>query len=125
MVRIPYEWNIVFNNFASIMVPMMFFSMIIVNVLALAYRFKNIFTKDRNKHKLIRAHQLIFIFIAACFIGIVYITDIDLTFMSELERTMYLQTLEVVKWIVTSAFIPLFIYILNNYKKLKDIENPK
>lgn len=30
--------------------------------------------------------------------------------MNEIERTMYLQTLEVVKWVVTSVFIPLFIY---------------
>ena len=40
--------------------------------------------------------------------------------MNEIERTMYLQTLEVVKWVVTSVFIPLFIYMLNNHKNAKD-----
>lgn len=40
--------------------------------------------------------------------------------MNETERTMYLQTLEVVKWVVTSVFIPLFIYMLNNHKNAKD-----
>lgn len=119
MVKIPYDWNIIFNNFASIMVPMMFFSIIIVNLLALAYRFKNIFTQDRNKQMLIRLHQLLFIFLASCYVGILYITDIELDFMSEMELTMYLETLEVVKWIVTSVFIPLFIYTMNNYKKSK------
>ncbi|MCF7930488.1 MAG: hypothetical protein K9L02_03145 [Acholeplasmataceae bacterium] len=117
MVTIPFDWNITFNNFASIMVPMVFFSLIIVNVLSLAYRLKNIITKDREKHKLIRLHQLLFIFIAACYVGILYITDIELDFMSELELTMYLETLEVVKWMITSVFIPLFIYTLNQFNK--------
>lgn len=35
--------------------------------------------------------------------------------MNDLERSMYLQTLEVVKWIVTSVFIPLFIYIATKF----------
>ena len=39
--------------------------------------------------------------------------------MNDLERSMYLQTLEVVKWIVTSVFIPLFLYTLSNLKKEK------
>lgn len=119
MVKIPYEWNITFNNFVSIMVPMVFFSIIIVNILAIAYRLKNIRTKDRDKHKLLRLHQLLFIFIASCYIGILYITDLELGFMSELELTMYLETLEVIKWLVMSVFIPLFIYAINNYKKSK------
>lgn len=117
MVKNPYEWNITLNNFVSIMVPMFFFSMIIVNILALVYRLKNIMTKDRDKHKLIRLHQLLFIFIASCYVGILYITDIELDFMNELELTMYLETLEVVKWMITSAFIPLFIYTLNQFNK--------
>lgn len=117
MVKTPYEWNITFNNFVSIMVPMFFFSMIIVNILALVYRLKNIMTKDRDKHKLIRLHQLLFIFIASCYVGILYITDIKLDFMNELELTMYLETLEVVKWMLTSVFIPLFIYTLNQFNK--------
>jgi hypothetical protein len=117
MIVIPFEWNITFNNLFSIVIPMLFYALLITNVFALTVRFKNIFTKDVNKHRIIRFHQLLFIFIASCFFGILYITDIDLSFMSELERTMYLQTFEVVKWIVTSVFIPLFIYTLNNYRK--------
>ncbi len=96
------------NNVLSIVIPMLFYALVITNIFALFIRFKNIFTKDVNKHRVIRLHQLLFIFIASCFFGILYITDIDLSFMSEVERTMYLQTLEVIKWIVTSAFIPLF-----------------
>lgn len=45
--------------------------------------------------------------------------------MNDVERTMYLQTLEVIKWIVTSAFIPLFLYTLNNYKRTTVIAKPK
>jgi len=119
IVVVPFHWNIVFNNLASISLPMLFFSLITINSLSVIFRIRNMMTKDRNKHKLIRIHQLLFILIASCFIGIVYLTDIDLSFMNDLERTMYLQTLEVVKWIVTSAFIPLFIYTLNNFKKTK------
>lgn len=122
MVIIPYTWGISFNNLASIMVPMIFFSLIVVNVLAVTYRIKNVFTKNRNKHKLFRLHQLLFIFIASCFLGILYITDINLSFMDEVRRTMYLQTLEVVKWIITSVFIPLFMFTLNNFKISKSIE---
>ncbi len=117
MIVIPFEWNITLNNLLSIVIPMLFYALLITNIFALAIRFKNIFTKDVNKHRIIRLHQLLFIFIASCFFGILYITDIDLSFMTELERTMYLQTLEVVKWIITSVFIPLFIYTLNNFKK--------
>lgn len=125
MINIPFEWNIVLNNMLSIVIPMLFYALIITNVFALFIRFKNILTKDVNKHRIIRLHQLLFIFIASCFFGILYITDIDIGFMSELERTMYLQTLEVIKWIVTSAFIPLFLYTLNNYKKISVVEKPK
>jgi hypothetical protein len=117
MILIPFEWNITLNNLLSIVIPMLFYALLITNLFALTVRFKNIFTKDVNKHRIIRLHQLLFIFIASCFFGILYITDIDLSFMTELERTMYLQTLEVVKWIITSVFIPLFIYTLNNFKK--------
>lgn len=84
-------------------------------------RVNNLFTKNKEKQKIIRLHQLLFIFIASCFIGILYITDIDLGFMSDLERSMYFQTLEVVKWIVTSVFIPLFLYTLNNLKSKKTV----
>jgi hypothetical protein len=117
MILIPFEWNITLNNLLSIVIPMLFYALLITNLFALTVRFKNIFTKDVNKHRIIRLHQLLFIFIASCFFGILYITDIDLSFMTELERTMYLHTLEVVKWIITSVFIPLFIYTLNNFKK--------
>jgi hypothetical protein len=117
MIVIPFEWDTTLNNLLSIVIPMLFYALLITNIFALAIRFKNIFTKDVNKHRIIRLHQLLFIFIASCFFGILYITDIDLSFMTELERTMYLQTLEVVKWIITSVFIPLFIYTLNNFKK--------
>ena len=121
MIVIPFEWNIVLNNLLSIVIPMLFYALIITNIFALFIRFKNIFTKDINKHRIIRLHQLLFIFITSCFFGILYLTDIDFSFMNELERTMYLQTLEVVKWIVTSAFIPLFLYTLNNFKKTKTV----
>lgn len=117
MIVIPFEWNISLNNLLSIVIPMLFYALLITNIFALTIRFKNIFTKDINKHKIIRLHQLLFIFIASCFFGILYITDIDMSFMTDLERSMYLQTLEVVKWIITSVFIPLFIYTLNNFKK--------
>jgi len=121
MVIIPYWSDITFNNLVSIMLPMLFFSIIVVNVLAVAFRLKNIFIKNREKHKLIRLHQLLFIFIASCYIGILYITDINIGFMNEFERIMYLQTLEVLKWIITSVFIPLFLYTISNYKKSKTV----
>lgn len=117
MIVIPFDWNITLNNLLSIVIPMLFYALLITNIFALAIRFKNIFTKVVNKHRIIRLHQLLFIFIASCFFGILYITDIDLSFMTELERTMYLQTLEVVKWVITSVFIPVFIFTLNNFKK--------
>ena len=119
LIIIPFQWDIVLNNFVSIILPMLFYALIITNVFALIIRFRNMMIKDREKHKIIRLHQLLFIFIASCFFGIIYLTDIDFGFMSELERNMYLQTLEIVKWIITSAFIPLFLYSLNNYKKAK------
>ena len=102
MIVIPFEWNITLNNLLSIVIPMLFYALLITNIFALVIRFKNIFTKDVNKHRIIRLHQLLFIFIASCFFRILYITDTDLSFMTELERTMYLQTLEVVKRIITS-----------------------
>jgi hypothetical protein len=119
MIVIPFEWNIILNNLLSITIPMVFFALVITNILALFVRFKNILTKDVNKHMVIRLHQILFIFIASCFFGILYLTDIDFSFMGEMERTMYLHTLEVVKWIITSAFIPMFLYTLNNFKKTK------
>jgi hypothetical protein len=126
MVTIPYEWDITFNNLLSIMFPMVFFSIVTVNIMAVLFRLKNGLTKDRNRHKIIRLHQLLFIFISFCYVGILYISDIDLTFINELERTMYLQTLEAVKWIVTSVFIPLFLYTLNNLRKpIQSIEKSK
>lgn len=127
MIVIPFEWNITINNLLSIIIPMLFYALLITNIFALVIRFKNILTKDINKHRIIRLHQLLFIFIASCFFGILYITDIDLSFMTVLERTMYLQTLEVVKWIITSVFIPLFIYTLNNFKKTtnKVVKRPR
>lgn len=120
IVQVPFHWNITFNNLASILLPTLFFSLITVNILSIVVRMKNIFTKDIDKQWIIRLDQIFFIFITSCFIGIIYITDIDLSFMNEIERTMYLQTLEVVKWVVTSVFIPLFIYMLNNHKNAKD-----
>jgi len=117
MIVSPFEWDIVLNNVLSIVIPMVFYALIITNVFALFIRFKNIITKDVKKHRVIRLHQLLFIFIGACFFGILYITDIDLSFMNDMERTMFLQTLEVIKWVITSVFIPLFLYTLNNYKK--------
>ncbi len=127
MIVIPFDWDITLNNLLSIIIPMVFYALLITNLFALVIRFKNIFTRDVKKHNVIRLHQLLFIFIASCFFGILYITDIDLSFMTELERTMYLQTLEVVKWIITSVFIPLFIYTLNNFKKSinKTIKRPR
>jgi hypothetical protein len=127
MIVIPFEWNITLNNLLSIVIPMLFYALLITNIFALIIRFKNIITKDVNKHRIIRLHQLLFIFIASCFFGILYITDINLSFMTDLERTMYLQTLEVVKWIITSVFIPLFIYTLNNFKKTtnKVVKRPR
>ena len=119
LIIIPFQWDIVLNNFVSIILPMLFYALIITNIFALIIRFRNMIIKDREKHNIIRLHQLLFIFIASCFFGIIYLTDIDFGFMSELERNMYLQTLEIVKWIITSAFIPLFLYSLNNYKKVK------
>lgn len=121
MILIPFEWDITLNNLLSIIIPMLFYALLITNIFALVIRFKNIFTKNTSNHKIIRLHQLLFIFIASCFFGILYITDVDLTFMTELERTMYLQTLEVVKWIITSVFIPLFFYTINNFKKSTNI----
>lgn len=121
MIVIPFEWDIVPNNLFSIIIPMVFYALLITNIFALCIRFKNILTKDVNNHRIIRLHQLLFIFIASCFLGILYITDIDLSFMSELERNMYFETLEVVKWILTSVFIPLFLYTLNNFKKSTNI----
>lgn len=121
IVQTPFQWNIVFNNLVSILLPMIFFSIIIINLFSVMIRVNNLFTKNKEKQKIIRLHQLLFIFIASCFIGILYITDIDLGFMSDLERSMYFQTLEVVKWIVTSVFIPLFLYTLNNLKSKKTI----
>lgn len=120
MIVIPFEWNITLNNLLSISIPMLFYALLITNIFALIIRFKNIFTKDVNKRKTIRLHQLLFIFIASCFFGILYITDTDLSFMTELERTMYLQTLEVIKWVITSVFIPLFLYTFNNFRKTTD-----
>jgi hypothetical protein len=120
MIVIPFEWNITLNNLLSIVIPMLFYALLITNIFALIIRFKNIFTKDVNKRKTIRLHQLLFIFIASCFFGILYITDTDLSFMTELERTMYLQTLEVIKWVITSVFIPLFLYTFNNFRKTTD-----
>lgn len=126
IIEIPFKWDIVLNNLASILLPMLFFSIITINSLSVIIRIRNMMTKNRKKHKFIRIHQLLFIFITSCFIGIVYLTDIDLSFMNDLERSMYLQTLEVVKWIVTSAFIPMFLYTLNNYKKAKtQIQPPR
>jgi uncharacterized membrane protein YozB (DUF420 family) len=127
MIVIPFEWNITLNNLLSIVIPMLFYALLITNIFALIIRFKNIITKDVNKHRIIRLHQLLFIFISSCFFGILYITDINLSFMTDLERTMYLQTLEVVKWIITSVFIPLFIYTLNNFKKTtnKVVKRPR
>lgn len=124
MVVIPFKWEIELNNLLSIAIPMIFYALVITNVFALFIRFKNILTKDVNKHQVIRLHQLLFIFIASCFFGILYITDIDLGFMSDLERTMYLQTLEVVKWIITSAFIPLFLFTLNNFRRSNSLAKP-
>ena len=121
LITIPFQWGIVLNNFVSIMLPMLFYALIITNIFALVIRLRNMIIKDRDKHKVIRLHQLLFIFIASCFFGIIYITDIDFSFMSDLERSMYLETLEIVKWIITSAFIPLFLYSLNNYKKEKPL----
>ncbi len=121
LITIPFQWDIVLNNFVSIMLPMLFYALIITNIFALVIRLRNMIIKDRDKHKVIRLHQLLFIFIASCFFGIIYITDIDFSFMSDLERSMYLETLEIVKWIITSAFILLFLYSLNNYKKEKPL----
>ncbi len=121
MIVIPFEWNITLNNLLSIVIPMLFYALLITNIFALVIHFKNIFTKDVNKHRIIRLHQLLFIFIASCFFRILYITDTDLSFMTELERTMYLQTLEVVKRIITSVFIPLFLYTLNNFKNITNV----
>jgi hypothetical protein len=75
IVQVPFQWDIVFNNLASILLPMIFFSIIIINLLSVMIRVNNMLTKDRDKHKLIRLHQLLFIFIASCFIGILYIMD--------------------------------------------------
>ncbi len=120
-IVIPFGWDIVLNNLLSILLPVVFYALLITNVFALFIRFRNIVTKDRNKHRIIRIHQLIFIFISACYFGILYLTDIDFSFMSELERSMYLETLEVVKWINTSVFIPLFLYTLSNYRKTNTV----
>jgi len=97
LVIIPYKWDIVFNNLISIILPMIFFSLIIVNLYAVGLRMKNHLIKNKNKQKVLRLYQLLFIFIASCFFGILYITDIDLSFMSEVERIMFLNTLEVEK----------------------------
>lgn len=119
LIMIPFKWDVVLNNFLAIVIPMLFFALVITNVFALFIRLRNILTKDINRHLVIRLHQLLFIFIASCFFGILYITDIDYGFMSEVERDLFLETLEVVKWIVTSVFIPVFIYTLNNFKRVK------
>lgn len=117
LIETPFYWNITMNNLLSILLPMVFYATVITNTFALVVRFKNIFTKDREKHSTIKLHQIMFIFISSCYLGILIITDIDFSFMTDLERTMYFETLEVVKWIVTSVFIPLFLYLLNNVKK--------
>lgn len=119
VVTSSFQWSIGLNNLASIGLPMVFYALIFTNILALFVRFGNIMTKDYNKHKILRLHQILLIFIGSCYFGILYITDMELSFMNDLQRGMYLQTLEVVKWIVTSVFIPLFLYTLNNYKKPK------
>lgn len=117
LTNTPYKWEVTLNNLASIFLPMIFYAILLTNIFALGVRVKNIFTKNREKHSIIRLHQMMFIFISACYIGILFITDIDFSFMTETGRIMYFETLDVVKWIVTSVFIPLFIYTLNNFKK--------
>jgi len=117
LTNTPYQWEVTLNNLASIFLPMIFYAILFTNIFALGVRFKNIFTKNRESHSIIRLHQIMFIFISACYIGILLIMDIDFSFMTESGRDLYFETLEVIKWIVTSVFIPLFIYTLNNFKK--------
>lgn len=124
LTTVPYQWDITLNNLASILLPMIFYAVLFTNVFALGVRFKNILTKNREKHSNIRLHQVIFIFISACYIGILLITDIDHSFMTEAQRNMYFETLEVIKWIVASVFIPLFIYTLGNFKKEEVVSKP-
>lgn len=118
LIQTPFGWNIVINNVVSIGIPMIFYALLFTNIFALGVRFKNIATKNPDRHSIIRLHQVLFIFISACFIGILIITDVDYSFMSVLERSMYFETLEVVKWIVTSVFIPLFLFTLSSHKKV-------
>lgn len=57
---------------------------------------------------------MMFIFVASCYIGILFITDINLSFMLDVERVSFFVTLNVVKWIITSVFVPLLIHIVSN-----------
>ena len=57
MIVIPFEWDITLNNLLSIVIPMLFYALLITNLFALTVRFKNIFTKDVNKHRIIRLHR--------------------------------------------------------------------
>ena len=54
IVQVPFQWDIVFNNLASILLPMIFFSIIIINLLSVMIRVNNMLTKDRDKqtHKI-------------------------------------------------------------------------
>ena len=120
-MRFIYEHITFFNNTFSILYPIMFFGMIATNVYLIFHFFRIQFKK--NKAWKIRRTDVMLIFVASGFIGLLFISESDLSFITDVDA--FSSTKDIVKMFLTAILIPLAFGKLKYEKKIIPNEEQK
>lgn len=98
-----YENITFFNNTFSILYPILFFGMIATNIYLVFHFFRIKFKK--NKEWKIRRTDVMLIFVASSFIGLLFISESDSSFITDIDA--FNSTKDIVKVFLTAILIPL------------------
>lgn len=98
-----YENVVYFKNTFSILYPILFFGMIATNLYLIFHLFRIKFKKN-NKWK-IRRTDVMLIFVASSFIGLLFISENTLSFITDVES--FNDSKDIIKVFLTAILIPL------------------
>jgi hypothetical protein len=117
MIEYIYGMNSLFNNALTVIYPAIFFSIVITNIFLIFKRIKVILNKDLSKYKPTTFKQILATFIASSFIGLFYLNELDLSFVTDMDSVTEARNLFLV--IITAVFLPTFFSILQDEKQKK------
>jgi hypothetical protein len=127
MIKIYENFN-VFNYLFVVLYPVLIIGIVITNIYALLNGML-LFSKNQpmNKEWRTSLKDILLIFVISSFIGIIYLSDNNLTFVSQSDMEFIAKNIEIVKIFLTAIFIPLLfdkiVSIQKEGKKVTDNVN--